>query len=198
MSKSPIDTEWHMAVRSAKRAGDKGFLEDDLFEKKGLLNALSPLVSLTKAFKPPLNGSVLLVKAVGLTIAGTRGVDESIDPTTVFTAADRFGKTFMSNLEPQYRARPLNGIWATAPYLHNGSVPTLRDLLNPMKDRPPSFQVGCSEYDPDSLGFKRMCHGESTFTFNTNVIGNGNQGHLWGTNLSEGDKKALIQYLKQL
>ncbi|WP_349510094.1 hypothetical protein [Bradyrhizobium sp. NAS96.2] len=54
----------------------------------------------------------------------------------------------MVALEPQYRARPLDGVWATAPYLHNGSVPTLKDMLLPQGRRPGSFCVGSREYDP--------------------------------------------------
>ena len=52
-----------------------------------------------------------------------------------------------------YVARPLEGIWATAPYLHNGSVPTLDDLLKPEDERPICFPVGHREYDPCKLGY---------------------------------------------
>ena len=57
--------------------------------------------------------------------------------------------------EPAYKARPLNGIWATAPYLHNGSVRTLRQLLLPAADRQTVFQVGSREYDPKDAGVRR-------------------------------------------
>ena len=53
-----------------------------------------------------------------------------------------------------YKGRSLNGIWATAPYLHNGSVPTLWDLLNPAEKRPKSFKIGVREFDPVNVGFK--------------------------------------------
>ena len=52
-----------------------------------------------------------------------------------------------------YVARPLEGVWATAPYLHNGSVPTLDDLLKPEDERPVCFPVGHREYDPVKLGY---------------------------------------------
>ena len=52
-----------------------------------------------------------------------------------------------------YKARPLNGIWATAPYLHNGSVRTLRQLLLPSDTRQTTFRVGSREYDPEDMGF---------------------------------------------
>lgn len=95
-----------------------------------------------------------------------------------------------------YKARPLNGIWATAPYLHNGSVPTLYDLLLPKKRpgdpedgeyRPDEFEVGSREFDPIKVGFKNSGYGG--FIFNTKGIkddmggytkGNSNAGHEYG------------------
>jgi len=71
-----------------------------------------------------------------------------------------------------YKGRSLNGIWATAPYLHNGSVPTLWDLLGPPDTRPKSFKVGGREFDPVNVGFKN--EGEN---FNTIQRGNLNTGH---------------------
>lgn len=71
-----------------------------------------------------------------------------------------------------YRARSLNGIWATAPYLHNGSVPTMWDLLLPASKRPSSFKVGTRDYDPVKVGFKN--EGKN---FNTIQRGNHNTGH---------------------
>ena len=71
-----------------------------------------------------------------------------------------------------YRGRSLNGIWATAPYLHNGSVPTLWDLLLPADKRPKSFKVGGREFDPDKVGFKNV-----GLDFTTSERGNRNTGH---------------------
>ena len=56
---------------------------------------------------------------------------------------------------PAYKPRPLAGIWATAPFLHNGSVPTMYDLLSPVSERPKTFRVGSREYDPQKLGLKQ-------------------------------------------
>ena len=55
--------------------------------------------------------------------------------------------------EAQYRARPLNGIWATGPYLHNGSVISLKDLLEPVHKRKVEFRVGDTEFRPDVVGW---------------------------------------------
>jgi processive rubber oxygenase RoxA-like protein len=75
-----------------------------------------------------------------------------------------------------YKGRSLNGIWATAPYLHNGSVPTLWDLLLPASQRPKSFKVGAREFDPDKVGFKSADYNGTQF--NTDLQrGNYNTGH---------------------
>jgi len=97
----------------------------------------------------------------------------------------------------QYRARPLDGAWASAPYLHNGSVPTLKDLLRPVAERPTQFYVGSSEFDPVNVGFVQEKTGRG-FRFDTRIAGNYNTGHEFGTTLSEADKLALIEYLKSL
>jgi hypothetical protein len=96
-----------------------------------------------------------------------------------------------------YAARPLYGIWAAAPYLHNGSVPTLYDLLLPPDQRPKTFALGAREYDPARLGFvvATACSQQDCIV-DTTRIGDGNGGHLWGTDLGEPDRAALLEYLK--
>jgi hypothetical protein len=96
-----------------------------------------------------------------------------------------------------YAARPLYGIWAAAPYLHNGSVPTLYDLLLPAEQRPKTFALGERDYDPAKLGFvvNPACSQQDCLV-DTSETGNGNGGHLWGTDLSESDRVALLEYLK--
>jgi hypothetical protein len=70
-----------------------------------------------------------------------------------------------------YRARPLNGIWATAPYLHNGSVPDMMELLKPPAERPTKFYVGGWEFDPENLGFDWRSPFPGAFEFDTSVAG---------------------------
>jgi cytochrome c peroxidase len=110
-----------------------------------------------------------------------------------------------------YKVRPLNGVWATPPYLHNGSVPTVEALLGPPEDRPKKFYLGSREYDPVNLGYKsdKITNG---FEFDTSIRGNWNTGHEFrkeyskdkeikgviGPALSPADRKALIEYLKTL
>ena len=97
-----------------------------------------------------------------------------------------------------YRARPLNGIWAMAPYLHNGSVPSLNDLLLPPSLRPKTFYVGNWEFNPDIVGYDMKAQAPGAFLFDTTIRGNSNAGHVYGTDLTEDDRKALIEYLKTL
>jgi hypothetical protein len=96
-----------------------------------------------------------------------------------------------------YKARPLDGIWATAPYLHNGSVPTLHDLLLPVASRPKTFYVGSREFDPVKVGFE-TAQAPGWFLFDTSIAGNSNAGHEWGWTLSDADRDALVEYLKGL
>ena len=95
-----------------------------------------------------------------------------------------------------YKARPLNGIWASAPYLHNGSVPSLYALLLSPAARPARFSVGRWEYDPKNVGY--VSDGEVPFVVDTTVPGNGNGGHVYGAKLSEEERWALVEYLKTL
>ncbi len=100
-----------------------------------------------------------------------------------------------------YKARPLNGIWATAPYLHNGSVPDLWSLLLPPGQRPDEFWVGSRRFDPRRVGFESN-RGKSLFRVKDNngkiIEGNSNYGHPWGTTLSDEDRWALVEYMKSL
>lgn len=116
-----------------------------------------------------------------------------------------------------YKARPLNGIWATAPYLHNGSVPTLYDLLLPKRRpgdpaegeyRPDEFMVGSREFDPVKVGLKTI--GYDGFLFRTHIWGNNNGGHEFASGrmpqpdgvflpaLTREQRLDLVEYLKSL
>lgn len=114
------------------------------------------------------------------------------------------GLADLSSLRPQakYKARPLNGIWATAPYLHNGSVPNLKALLSPVAARPMSFTVGNRTYDPDRVGFKTDAPGFPLFQVNDStgaaIPGNRNDGHTYGASLSDAERRQLLEYLKTL
>ena len=99
-----------------------------------------------------------------------------------------------------YAAMPLDGVWLRAPYLHNGSVPTIRDLLEKPENRPSVFWRGYDVYDYKSLGFIWSGTEAETagFRYDTSVRGNSNAGHAYGTELKAKDKEALLEYLKTL
>jgi len=97
-----------------------------------------------------------------------------------------------------YEARVLTGIWAVGPYLHNGSVPSLWELLKPARQRMTTFAVGHREFDPVNVGLDTAL-GPSRATFTVDpAVGNGNGGREYGTALPETDRRALLEYLKTL
>jgi hypothetical protein len=99
-----------------------------------------------------------------------------------------------------YSNTPLDGVWARAPYLHNGSVPTLWDLLMSADKRPTSFYTGYDVYDPKYVGFVTSgADAEKVgFFYQTCLPGNSNQGHAFGADLKDDEKWDLIEYLKTL
>jgi len=106
-----------------------------------------------------------------------------------------------------YKARPLDGIWATPPFLHNGSVANLFELLSPVAERQKQFWVGTFEYDTERLGFETGAF-PGGFLLDTSITGNGNQGHEFragcreqgviGRALLPHERWALLEYLKVL
>jgi len=98
-----------------------------------------------------------------------------------------------------YKGRPLQGIWATAPYLHNGSVPNLWEVLLPAAQRSKTFYLGSREFDPDKVGYQTDKSDDNSFRFDTSLPGNLNAGHDYGNDkLTEPDRKALVEYLKTM
>ena len=109
-----------------------------------------------------------------------------------------------------YADQPLDGIWARSPYLHNGSVPTLRDLLEPSACqggkpcRPAKWYRGSDVLDTDRVGYRSDASGSAAqdlFLYDTSVLGNSNHGHegkTYGTELPAEDKDAIVEYMKTL
>jgi mono/diheme cytochrome c family protein len=100
-----------------------------------------------------------------------------------------------------YVAGPLSGLWLRAPYLHNGAVANLAELLKRPEDRAPKFYRGCDLYDPANMGFvsskpEPTC--PSNWLLDTREPGNGRLGHAYGTELLPDQKSQLIEYLKTL
>ena len=92
----------------------------------------------------------------------------------------------------KYWSPTLAGAWARAPYLHNGSVRTLAELLTPPAERPAAWQRGSRRYDSAALGYTD----EGPYRFDTRAAGNGNGGHAFGTDLPAADKRDLLEFLK--
>ena len=123
--------------------------------------------------------------------------------------AEWYNQSWFANSYPQsslkpsegYVAPPLDGIWASAPYLHNGSVPTLEDLLN-SPQRPAYWtRSGKSEdYNYEKVGwnYKVEKDRKAEFAYDTSIPGYGNQGHTFGDHLTDQERKALVEYLKTL
>ena len=107
-----------------------------------------------------------------------------------------------SSFEPTdgYVAPPLDGVWATAPYLHNGSVPTLYDLLDsPSRPTRWTRTGNPKDYDHQKLGWQYdPAPKNKKWTFDTEVPGYGNGGHTFGDKLSEAERWAVVEYLKTL
>lgn len=120
---------------------------------------------------------------------------------------DGFGLPIGVREERAYKARPLDGAWATAPFLHNGSVPNLYQLLSPQDERPRTFYRGTFEYDPAHVGYRTEAF-PGGFLYDTALVGNHNSGHEFregprgqgviGPLLQPQERWALIEYLKVL
>jgi mono/diheme cytochrome c family protein len=121
------------------------------------------------------------------------------------------GKPYKFTAHSGYQAPPLDGVWATAPYFHNGSVPTIYHVLN-SKARPKvftrSFEAGKDDYDPVKVGWKfkgladrpdaKASGYERRKVYDTTLRGRSNGGHTFGDKLSDDQRKAVIEYLKTL
>ena len=143
------------------------------------------------------------------------------DPTRALAGSDslisHYNSTWFGEQYPVvddlvgYQAPPLDGVWATAPYLHNGSVPTLRHLLDsPTRParfrRPPSTDF--EHYDPDAVGWKSEVldpvppdvadRDRDRTIFDIHRRGLDNAGHTFGDGLSDAERMAIIEYLKTL
>jgi mono/diheme cytochrome c family protein len=156
-----------------------------------------------KDFRAAAVGKVVPIEAIGTDRRrlDSYTYDVAVNQNLIFAGYgeerfSHFRKTF------GYANSPLDGVWLRAPYLHNGSVPTLRDLLEPSPKRPPKFYRGYDVYDQKKVGFVSDVgeeNGRKYFHYDTGEPGNSNKGHEgkpYGTELSTAEKDALVEYLK--
>jgi hypothetical protein len=177
------------------------------------LGAPLPPPSIGLVSNPAKTHDILAKSVIGSILDGSfipqGGVQRAIQKDTLGNLANPIGTTVstLSDLfKPPstasgaaYESRVLHGIWATAPYLHNGSVPNLWELLTPPKKRNPTFMVGSRVYDPVNVGYRtdQSPFKNGAFAVDPmNANGNGNGGHDYGTTLSDDDRWAIIEYLK--
>lgn len=149
------------------------------------------------SFGQPVAGGVPFPTAIKPILDGLKARAFVDDGISVAAQATMDANPVIWRATGQYLARPLTGVWATAPYLHNGLVPTLWHLLHPAQ-RPAQFVVGNREYDPAKVGYST---GGNGWIFDTSQPGNGNAGHAgdkYGTNLTEDQKAGLMEYLKTI
>ncbi|MDP8968683.1 MAG: di-heme-cytochrome C peroxidase [Actinomycetota bacterium] len=188
------------------------FSGDELRQTANLSAMLSTTVAATLVGKK----EEVVTNALSTFLFGDR------KPRVVAPPAERLAPSVLARIDPRqarlrrcmeeesellgYKARPLTGIWATGPFLHNGSVLNLYQLLLPPAERVPSFRVGTREFDPKHVGYSI----EESAPGNTQVFstvdaqgapipGNSNAGHDYGNGrLDERARLALIEYMKKL
>jgi len=204
------DTLQHTVLQ---RTGASGLLTGARSPLQGI--TLGESAKLVDMLNVAVSGAILQ-KAAGLrqgdggqlqTVASITSPGARQQVSQAFKAAPETAPQVVTDCSRQgpnsYEARVLQGIWAAAPYLHNGSVPTLADLLEPASRRPASFEIS-PDYDIDKVGLAREPQaGSLHWTYQTTDCsardsGRSRCGHEYGTTLSTDDKKALLEYLKTL
>jgi hypothetical protein len=146
-------------------------------------------------------GQVVPLKYLGTDVERSRAFDDAM-AARMNTIGKGYPWQFKQfRVTNGYVNHPLDGIWLRAPYLHNGSVPTLRHLLEPPDRRPEVFYKGNDVYDKANVGFvsnQTGSMGVAFFEFDTKLRGNQSTGHLYGVGLTKEEKDALVEYMKTL
>jgi len=221
-----IGTDPTMAENSVNYSGLSGFLRNE-YVSAGVGDILIDEGAPVAALLTKATFSVVATPDADKNLA-QRGFDWIYDLAASFFSNEIKPSLKHGNYDPDttadpyaslrsYKGRSLNGIWATAPYLHNGSVPTLYQLLLPKKRdgdpddgeyRPDSFVVGSREFVPGWVGLKD--EGYAGFVFRTDLPGNSNGGHEYGARpgagsdgeplpaLTKEQRLDLVEYLKSL
>ena len=196
-----IGTDSRTAMNIASRTSTTGILQG-----QPILPISKFVPNLPKLEEPAPSAKLVLYGVIGI-------LRDSLEPSTFGAGLPAFleaakKSALKDNCDPKqegekcfrppsYKARPLNGIWASAPYFHNGSVPNLWELLQKPDNRVTTFNVGSWELDPVKVGFVSN-EEPATSKFDTKLPGNLNTGHEYGSNLTDNEKWELIEYLKTL
>jgi hypothetical protein len=165
---------------------------------------------------PPETGARLVSPAIMFRAAIQSNVFERAIGKLDLTEAERMSAHGYGPFGPEpalpmpavgaYKANPIEGMWASPPFLHNGSVPNLYELLRPAGDRPKTFYVG-REYDPTKVGVDTS-GASGRFVLDTTLVGNSNAGHSFedaplgngviGRLLTDEERWALIEFVKSV
>jgi len=218
-----VDTD-PRAATNARRQGDPGIYKGALVRPPSLRRFKNPATIsdilaksvlgsvMDAAFPPPLSREKSGVwRAIDKdleTLLPGRDADDVLDASLLKRLKGEIESRLNEMYKPDpasdaaaYESRVLEGIWATAPYLHNGSVPTLWELLKPPAERMRAFSVGNRVFDQKNVGYMtdQSPSANGTYTVDpANANGNGNLGHDYGTGLSEEERWAIVEYLKSL
>jgi hypothetical protein len=204
---NPNNTDPWMACNALANQGRSGNLKG---RPAGYFGGtpIRPLEQMSTMLETTVKGALLakwgeILKQVGRSVLGIQ--DLPAPPATADADEEpkqaKLNACFAANSPLfAYKGRPLNGVWATAPFLHNGSVPTLHDLLLGPAQRPKSFNVGTREFDPVKVGYVTAPNAQGNgFAFDTSIDGNSNMGHVYGVDkLTEEQRRALLEYMKTL
>lgn len=182
---SIVQTDPAMTTMAATRTAETGILQ-------GRRKKIFPILG-----NETLGANEKASDILGHAVLGVMfdGIFNPAQVSTLSTAFDLFNPAGVAAMT--YKARPLNGIWATGPYLHNGSVRTLYQLLLLPAQRQVSFYVGSRKFDPVEVGFADE-PGVIPFQLDTTRPGNRNIGHPFGAGLTNPERWDLVEYLKSL
>ena len=173
-----------------------GYIDDDLARSGADIFAQN--CANCHSFDGELVGAVTDIENIGTDSERLESFNADLSEQMNTLGAGRSWEFSRFRASSGYANMPLDGIWLRAPYLHNGSVPTLRDLLTSPEDRPKEFYRGYPVYDYENVGFVSSGPEAAAlgFRFDTKERGNSNEGHLYGIELDDEQIDALIEFLK--
>ncbi len=189
---------WPYAIDAARAEAGRGVFEAQCASCHGTYGAVETYPNL-----------IIAVAEVGTDVTMALGAGQFADRYILWFNRSFFGELAQLAPAPGYVAPPLDGVWATAPYLHNGSIPTLRALLD-STSRPRFFtrSYDTRAYDPVAVGwpFTVLPAGQDTrqpgvmekLIYDTTLLGYGNGGHTYGDDLTADEREAVLEYLKTL
>lgn len=205
-SLAAIQTDPLMAVNAVKQTGKTGILEGRkrFYAAGGVLGKEAPALYIVNNIMGGVLKNNIIQVLLAKRDAKALGHPDLLHPPKYLDGKIvKKGEEVIEKTLLAYKARPLNGIWTAAPYLHNGSVPNLYQLLLPADKRDKIFYIGSWEFDPVNVGYVST-KTPGSFLFDTTLEGNSNAGHEYGTGeygkepFTEAEIWSLVEYMKTL